>query len=413
MGLIKAAFSAVGSTLHDQWKDATMCEDMGNNVLMVKKTTVNQVITTGSRIIVAPGQLAVLYDQGKILDATAEPGNYSYDSGTSPSFFNGEFKGVFKEMFERFTYGGGVAKDQAVFFFNVKEILDNKFGTPHPVPYKDWGHPIINPRTNGYIPMRVEVKCFGKYTFRIVDPVLFMTQIAGKAEVVTKDMVVEQMRAEVIGAFSNVMNGLGEEPYKIEVMSLPNKTGEIKDIMDEKVFDKSIRDRGISLVSFVIESLTLDEESSKKIDQYEIGGDAYQQKGVLTDAYGKAVQEAASNPNGAMNGFVGVGMMNMAGGGVFGNLNANTQPNQPMPQQPVQSGSWTCAKCGVQSTGKFCTDCGAPKPEAVKCAKCGAVVIGKFCGECGEKVSQKTVCLKCGTVNESGKFCADCGAKLE
>lgn len=411
MGLIKAAVGAVGSTLHDQWKEAIRCEDMPNDVLMVKKTTKTGVISNGSTVIVGPGQCAIIYDNGRIIDASAEEGVYTFDDSSTPSLFAGQFGGMFKEMWQRFTYNGATSKEQAVFFFNIKEILDNKFGTPAPVPYKDWGHPIMNARTNSYIAMSVEVKCFGKYTFRITDPFLFMSQIAGTADIYRKDDLIEQMRSEVIGAFSNVMNSLGSDKYKIEVLELPNKTDEIKQIMDENVFDEPIRKRGITLVSFIVESLTLDDKSKEKIDNYEIGGDAYQQQGVMTGAYANAVQSAASNANGAANGFMGIGMMNMAAGNAFGGVaagngaapmkpqaDAAVQAQTPVqPQPPVEAPAtpetkseenndfWKCTNCGAQNNGKFCTECGTKKEEAKFCTNCGNKLASdaKFCPECG------------------------------
>lgn len=430
MGLIRAAAGAIGSTLHDQWKEALRCDDMGSDILMKKVTTPNGVISNGSTVIVAPGQCAIVYDNGRIVDATAEDGYFVFDSSSTPSLFAGQFGGMFKEMWQRFTYGGATAKEQAVYFFNLKEILDNKFGTPAPVPYKDWGHPIMNARTNSYIAMSVKVKCFGKYTFKINNPFLFMSQIAGTASIYRKQDLTEQMRSEVIASFSNVLNGLGSDKYKIEVLDLPNKTDEIKKIMDENVFDEPIRNRGIKLVSFAVESLTLDDESSKKIDNYEIGGDQYQAQGTLTGAYAKAIQDAANNANGAANGFMGIGMMNMASGGAFnGQFQQTPQPMTPNPemaqsqstvqqpqavvtpqpvasepaQQPVQSNNpevvsqptqepqmWHCPNCDKDVSGKFCSDCGAKRPERRVCSNCGNVLqpANKFCPECGTPVEK-------------------------
>ncbi len=402
MGLIKAAVGAVGSTLQDQWKEAIRCEDLGNELLMVKKTTPNGVISNKSTIIVAPGQVAIIFDNGRIVDATAEEGIYTFDTSSTPTFFAGQFGDVFKEMWQRFTYNGATAKQQAVFFFNTKEIIDNKFGTPAPVPYRDWEHAVMNARTGGYTPMRVEVKCFGKYTFKIENPALFMQELAGTADKYTKQQIVEQMRSEVIASFSNVLNGLGDDENKIGALSLPSKSDEIKTLMDEKVFDKPIRDRGLKIVGFAIESVTLDDESEKKIDAYEIGGDVYQQKGALTGAYAQAIQDAANNEGGAMNGFMGVGMMNMASGSaVAGTANAAmTAPMPQGPQSPVPAQApqvpavaetpakpvVVCPKCGHEVNGKFCTECGTPAPQVKKCSNCGKEVDGKFCTECGTKV---------------------------
>lgn len=411
MGLIKAATSAIGSTLQDQWKEAIRCEDMGNDLLMVKKTTPTGVISNKSTIIVAPGQIAIIYDNGRVVDATAEEGIYTFDTSSTPSFFAGQFGAVFKEMWQRFTYNGATAKQQAVFFFNAKEIIDNKFGTPAPIPYKDWDHVVMNARTGGYIPMRVEVKCFGKYTFQIENPAIFMQVISGTADRYSKQEIVEQMRSEVIASFTNVLNGLGEEEYKVGALSLPSKTDVIKKIMDEKVFDKPIRDRGLRLVSFVVESVTLDEESEKKIDAYEIGGDVYQQKGALTGAYAQAVQDAAKNEGGAFNGFMGLGMMNMSTGGMTSGV-ANSAMATTMPQGPAMQ-PYEAAKPPIaKDESKSPVVHEKPGKPVVKCSKCGHEVHGKFCSECGTEVSTKKHCINCGK-EVKGKFCSDCGTKVE
>lgn len=405
MGLIKSAVSAISGTLSDQWKEALRCDDMGNDILMKKVTTPTKVISNKSTVIVGPGQCAVIYDNGKIIDATAEEGLYVFDTSSTPSFFAGQFGAVFKEMWQRFTYGGATAKEQAVFFFNIKEIIGNKFGTPAPVPFQDWSHPIPNQMTGKMLPLRVDVKCFGKYTFRIENPALFMSQIAGLVEVYKKDELVEQMRSEVIASFQNVLNELGTSAHQVPVLELPSQTDEIKQIMDEKVFDEPIRKRGIKIEGFAIESVTLDDESSKKIDKYELGSNAYMQQGSLVGAYSDAVVDAANNANGAANGFMGVGMMNMASGGMMGGAatgpwaNANAEASQQIaannekPQPTVPAGeTWECPTCHEARSGKFCPECGAKKPEA----------------------GEKKVCPVCGVeVRATDKFCPECGAKLQ
>ena len=412
MGLFKAAKDAIGSTLHDQWKEAIRCEDMTNDVLMVKKTTPTGVITNKSTIIVAPGQCAVIYDNGRVIDATAEDGFYTFDSSSSPSFFAGQFGAVFKEMWQRFTFNGATAKEQAVFFFNIKEIMDNKFGTPAPIPFQDWSHPIPNQMTNTLTPLRVQIKCFGKFTFSIMDPALFMQKLAGTADMYKKDQVVEQLRSEVMAVFQNVINELGNSKYKVPVLEMPSQTDEIRQMMDEKVFDEKIRERGIKIESFAVESVTLDDESEKKIDDYELSSNAYMQQGKMVSAYSEAVKSAAENSGGAVNGFMGIGMMNMNTGNVVGgavsgpwNNTANstmdlnkqeptvenkveeTKTEQPVVTEEVKapvSNKWICS-CGAENEGNFCTNCGSPRPRI--CKKCNNKLAkdSKFCSNCGEK----------------------------
>ena len=390
MGLIKSMVSSVGGTLHDQWQELIKCEDMGNDILMKKVSTPTGQISKGSRIMVAPGQVAVIFDSGSVVDATAEEGIYEFDKSTSPSFFGGQFGQVFGEMWQRFKYNGAENKEQAVFYFNVKEIIDNKFGTATPIAFQDWSHPIPNQMTGTFSPLRVEVRCYGKYTFRISDPVTFMRIHAGVADTVTKEEITEQMRAEVIGSFQNVLNELGNSEHKVPVLELPSQTDEIKKTMDEKVFDEAIRNRGLQLVGFVVESVSLDEESSKKIDNYELSSNSMMQQGTLVGAYANAVQDAANNANGAAQGFMGVGMMNMASGGMMGGVaqapfnnqtGASSTPVDPFQRPEVkeevksvveepkteetapvteEAAAKFCSNCGTPVTGKFCSNCGNP-----------------------------------------------------
>ena len=389
MGLIKAAAAAVGTTLHDQWKEYIRCDDLGQDILMKRVSTPNGVISKDSAIQVAPGQIAVVFQNGQILDATAEEGIFTFDESTSPSFFAGQFGAVFKEMWERFTYNGGTFKEQAVFYINAKEIMDNKFGTPAPIPYQDWSHPIPNQMTNSMSPIRVDVKCFGKYTFKISDPAIFMSRVAGTAEEYRKDELCEQMRSEVIGAFQNVLNELGTSEHKVPVLELPSSTDEIKKVMDEKVFDQPIRDRGLSILGFVVESVTLDEESKKKIDNYELSSNQFMQQGTLTGAYANAVGDAAKNEAGAMNGFLGVGMMNMASGGMMGAVTNNVMNSQP-------------SAANMQSYDPYTNQAAEQLNQARTVAGASSV-----------NTQEVNYCPNCGTRSQGGSFCVNCGTKLK
>ena len=423
MGLIKAIAGSIGGTLKDQWLDLIKCENMDMETLMVKQTTKSGQISKGSRILVAPGQVAVIYDSGSVVDATAEEGVYTFDQSSSPSFFGGQFGPVFKEMWQRFTYGGTPAKEQAVFFFSIKEILDNKFGTATPIPFQDWSHAIPNQMTNSLQPMRVNVRCYGKYTFKLDDVAAFMRIHAGTANVVKKNDITEQMRSEVMAAFQNVLNEMGNSQHRVPVLELPSFTDEIKGVMDEKVFDAPIRARGVKLIGFAIESVSLDEESQAKIDRYEYSSNAMMQQGKIIDV----METAAGNEAGAAGAFMGLGMANMGSGGMTGGAMQNAWNGQggqttydPYGQgggQPQAPQGVPCPKCGTMITGKFCPECGtpAPAPKPIKkCPKCGTETTGKFCPECGTPLPTdegKKRCPKCGT-EATGKFCPECGTPL-
>ena len=406
MGLIKAAASAIGSTFKDQWKEAIRCEDLGNDILMKKVTTPTGVISNKSTIIVGPGQCAVIYDNGRIIDASAEEGVYTFDTSSTPSFFAGQFGAVFKEMWNRFTYNGATSKQQAVFFFNIKEIINNNFGTKTPVLFQDWAHPIPNRMTGKLLPLSLKIKCFGKYTFKIENPAVFMSEIAGMADEYRKDQLTEQMFSEVLDAFQNLLNQLGTEKHQIPAMELPSQTDEIKEMMANTEFDAPIRRRGIQLTGFVVEGVSLDEESEKKITEYEHNSNAYMQQGRIIDVMDKA----ASNANGAASGFMGLGFMNMqSGGAVNGAVNgamqgafgeselANSRVNENtiMPQEPTGNNTPEEKEAEVTEATETTE---ADTTEEVQEEKTAEGP--KFCPECGTKLTPGT------------KFCPECGKKL-
>lgn len=400
MGLIKAAVGAIGSTFKDQWKEAIRCEDLGNDILMKKVTTPTGVITNKSTIIVGPGQCAVIYDNGRVLDASAEEGVFTFDSSSSPSFFAGQFGAVFKEMWNRFTYNGATSKQQAVFFFNIKEIINNTFGTKTPVLFQDWAHPIPNRMTGKLLPLSLKIKCFGKYTFKIENPAVFMSEIAGMADVYRKDQLTEQMLSEVLDAFQNLLNQLGTQAHQIPAMELPSQTDEIREMMANTTFDEPIRRRGIQLTGFVVEGVSPDEESEKKISEYEHNSNAYMQQGRILDV----METAAGNANGAATGFMGLGFMNMQSGGAVNETmqnamagafsadelaNSRVNENTIMPQEPTSA----------QTPEEKTEVAEEPKNEDAP-AEENQTTGPKFCPECGTKLDPGT------------KFCPECGKKL-
>ena len=438
MGLIKAGIGALGGTLADQWKEFFYCDSLENDVLMVKgskrvggrssNTKGNDnIISNGSGIAVADGQCMIIVEQGKVVEFCAEPGEFTYDSSTEPSIFSGKLgdsiKETFKTVGKRFTYGGDTGKDQRVYYFNTKEILDNKFGTPNPFMFE-----VINKRIG--MARTVQVRCNGVYSYRITDPLLFYTKIAGNVDdEYRRDEIDMQLKTEFISALQPAFARLTE--LELRPAQIPAHTTELKDAMNAALKTEWTDRRGISVESIALNPITLTDEDMKKITQMEdaatMGSNPFMMAGRMTDAQANAMEAAANNPNGAMNGFMGFNMAMGANGGFNAAqmYQAGVQQQQQMAQQqsapipasatPAQGG-WKCA-CGATMTGKFCTECGAPKPaeEGWTCS-CGAVNKGKFCSNCGSKKPAGAPlyqCDKCGWKPEDPhnppKFCPECG----
>ena len=219
MGLIKAGIGALGGTLADQWKEFFYCDALPNDVLMRKgeKRTSGRssntkgndnIISNGSGIAVADGQCMIIVEQGKIVDICAEPGEYTYDMSTEPSIFSGSLgdsvKATFQTIGKRFTYGGDTAKDQRVYYFNTKELIDNKFGTPNPIPFR-----VVDSKIG--LDIDVSVRCSGVYSYKIADPMLFYTNVCGNVEQ-------EYSRDELDGQLKTA--SASSSPRNISVISL-------------------------------------------------------------------------------------------------------------------------------------------------------------------------------------------------
>ena len=431
MGLIKAGIGALGGVLADQWKEFFYCDSLENDVLMVKGSkrvsgrssntkASDNIISNGSGIAVADGQCMIIVEQGKVVEVCAEPGEFTYDSSTEPSLFSGKLGDTIKETFKtvgkRFTYGGDTGKDQRVYYFNTKEILDNKFGTPNPFMFE-----VANKRLNLY--RSVQVRCNGIYSYRITDPLLFYTKIAGNvSDEYRREEIDMQLKTEFISALQPAFAMLTE--LELRPAQIPAHTTELKDALNKALAVDWTQRRGISVESIALNPITLTPEDMQKINQMEdaatMGSNPFMMAGRMTDAQASAMEAAASNPNGAMNGFMGFNMAMGANGG----FNAAQMYQAGVAQQqaapaPAQGG-WKCA-CGATVSGNFCTECGAKKPadEGWTCA-CGAVNKGKFCPNCGQKKPAGAPiyqCDKCGWKPEDPtnvpKFCPECGDRFD
>ena len=447
MGLIRAAISAVGGTMADQWKEFFICESLDVDVLAVKgqkrigsrsanKKGSDNLITSGSGIAVADGQCALIVEQGKIVEVCAEPGEYTYDASTEPTIFSGNLGSSLDQVFDvigkRFTYGGDTGKDQRIYYINTKELIDNKFGTPNPVPFR------VVDRNIG-LDVDVAVRCSGVYSYRISNPLLFYANVCGNIEQeYRREELDHQLKTEFISALQPAFAKISD--LEIRPNALPGHVTELCDAMNEALTGKWANTRGITVVSVAIGTIDLPKEDAEMIKQAQktaILRDPMMAAATLTEAQAGAMKTAADNSAGAMTGFMGMGMAAQNGGMNAQNLyqmgaemaqhnagqnqqNVSSQPHMTAPGKGGEkeaAGKWTCA-CGAvnEKEWKFCQECGKERPQEGWICSCGAENKGKFCTECGKPRPKGTPvyqCDKCGWKPEDPKnppkFCPECG----
>lgn len=447
MGLIRAAISAVGGTMADQWKEFFICESLDADVLAVKgqkrigsrsanKKGSDNLITSGSGIAVADGQCVLIVEQGKIVEVCAEPGEYTYDASTEPTIFSGNLGSSLDQVFDvigkRFTYGGDTGKDQRIYYINTKELIDNKFGTPNPVPFR------VVDRNIG-LDVDVAVRCSGVYSYRISNPLLFYANVCGNIEQeYRREELDHQLKTEFISALQPAFAKISD--LEIRPNALPGHVTELCDAMNEALTGKWANTRGITVVSVAIGTIDLPKEDAEMIKQAQktaILRDPMMAAATLTEAQAGAMKTAAGNSAGAMTGFMGMGMVAQNGGMNAQNLyqmgaemaqhnagqnqqNVSSQPHMTAPGKGGEkeaAGKWTCA-CGAvnEKEWKFCQECGKERPQEGWICSCGAENKGKFCTECGKPRPKGTPvyqCDKCGWKPEDPKnppkFCPECG----
>lgn len=433
MGLIKALSGSVGGILGDQWKEFFYCPAIPADVIVTKgikkvsgrssntKGTEN-VITSGSVIVVNEGQCMIIVDQGKVVEICAEPGEYTYDQSSEPTVFGGDLVANLEDTLinigKRFTFGGEAPKDQRIYFFNTKELMGNKYGTPSPVPFR-----VVD--QNIGLDIDISIRCFGEYSYRVTNPILFYTNVCG-------NVVSTYRRSEIdVQLKSEVMTSLQPTFARISAMGiryseLPGHTMEIASALNEVLSEKWRELRGIEIVSFGVNSVKASEEDEamiKELQRNAVFRNPNMAAAHMVSAQADAMKAAAANTNaGPAMAFMGMNMANQAGGANIQNLfdMGQQQQMQQMAKQQAakQENTWKCT-CGHDgNAGKFCTECGSPKPvrsDGWICS-CGTVNKGKFCMECGAKKPAgipQYKCDKCGwepaDATKPPKFCPECG----
>lgn len=427
MGLIKAITGAAGGVLADSWREFFYCDSdvLNENTLAAKgqKRTSDKgrssntkgesnIISDGSIISVNDGQCMIIVESGEIVDVCAEPGQFTYDRSTEPSIFYGSLGEGIRKSFERigqrFTFGGDTGKDQRIYYFNTKEIYGNKYGTSSPIPFR-----IVD--ANLGLDMDTAVRMNGEYSYRLTDPLVFYKRVCGNVEEpFTRDRLDSQMKSELLTALQPALARISE--MGVRYSAIPAHTKELAGFLNDELSQEWGEQRGIQVEKFGVNSITLPEEVEDQIRNRQMAQtmtDPNQAAAVMTSATADAMRTAAANEGGAMNAFMGMGMAQGMGGGAAAQM---FQQGAAQPQQQQQSAypmaagggfgggqpvggavagaaagvadGWTCPQCGNANTGKFCGNCGTPKPAPAEstrwfCTECGHENTGNFCANCG------------------------------
>lgn len=417
MGIIKAFVGAMSGNLADQWQEVLEADNMSDTTVFTKgvkvrtdkrssnKRGTEDVISNGSIIHVYPGQFMILVDGGRVVDFTAEEGYYKVDNSAAPSLFAGQFGASLKDAFARIKFGGTPSCSQKVYFINMQEIKGIKFGTRNPVNYFD-----------NFYNAELFLRAHGTYSIKITNPLKFYEEVIPKnTDRVDITAINEQYLSEFLEALTAAMNKMSADGIRISYVA--SKSRELSQYMANEL-DSSWNDmRGFEVQAVGIASLSYDDESKELINMRNKGamlGDASVREGYVQGAVARGFESAGSNPGGATGAFVGMGVGMGAGGGFMAAASETNREEMKRAREDSASASgWICSCGKAGNDGKFCSECGAKKPEEISwTCSCGKTNTGKFCSECGAKKPEGDWTCECGTINPVGaKFCSECGKR--
>lgn len=465
MGIIRAAIDSIGGGLADSWLEVIEPSEMDMRTVFAPGVSVPQgrndkrnsntkgtsnTVSNGSIIHVYEHQMMILVDGGAIVDYTAEPGYFKVDNSSLPSLFNGQFGASVKETFNRIKFGGTTPGVQKVFYINTAEMAGINFGTKTPINYYD-----------GVYDMDLNVRAFGKFSIALTEnPLEFYKKVIPTSAVTNNeavdigDLINENYIMEFLDALQQALTEISANNVRISQISTRANRDLLKSTISDLLYESWRRDRGI-VIGDVGVTVSYDDETKKILTERNKGAmlkDATIREGYVQGSVARGLEAAGSNANGSMAGFMGMGIGMNAGGNFMGAASNNNmqqmqmqqqaqqaqqqaayqQQQQAQPQQPHSepapapapapvADGWTCSCGKTGNIGKFCAECGSPKPVPADngpwtCPECGNQNSGKFCANCGTKKPEKPKkikCDKCGYEPDmSGpipKFCPNCG----
>ena len=350
MGFIQAVKGSIGGSLADQWKDfygpksnvsATAGVFPGvpmgtNNGRGANYKGNENIITNGSKIVVPEGTALVTIQDGAITGIITEAGGYEYtnDNPNAKSIFAGDspVDALVKQSWERFKFGGVPGTQQLIFYVNMKEIPNNRFGTQSEIYWDD-----------AYFGTQVGAVTRGTYTLKIADPILFIKNFVpvvfvspGAPEFDFADMdnpAGEQLFNEVVGSLSAAFSNYTNDPSKGNRMSrIQGDQIGFAQALSKAVDDgyQWRQDRGLEIVKTAIMSIEYDEDTKlmmkdvKRADALSgTRGNSFMQQSVA-----RGMQAAGETGGGANMAFMGMGM------GAAGNVMGGMQHNNPGTYQP-------------------------------------------------------------------------------
>ena len=328
--------------------------DSSSNTMVHRYDRNGKEIMMGAQLTVRESQVAVFVNEGKIADVF-QPGRYELSTQNMPVL----------TALKSWKYGFNSPFKAEVYFVNTKQFLDMKWGTSNPVMMRDSEFGMVR------------LRAFGIYSFRVVDPVVFLKEVFGTTELMTVEGVEGQVKRTVVSALSDIIPQ-SKFPALDLVANYVNMGHCALNALSPR-----FAPLGLKLESFVIENISLPQEVEAAMDRRTSMVVVVDLNKYTQFQAAEAIRDAAQNEGGSAGMGMGMGAGMAMGQMMQGAMQSQQQPAAPAPQaatapcvacqQPMPLGSKFCPQCGASQAAATCADCGKPlAPGAKFCPECGA-----------------------------------------
>jgi membrane protease subunit (stomatin/prohibitin family) len=318
----------------------------------------------GSQVIVRESQQAVFFRDGKSLDVFG-PGRHTISTANVP---------LLVDLIGK-AFSGETPFKAEVYFVNMREFVDQKWGTPEPVALRDSDLGMVR------------VRAFGTYSMQTKDAQLFVNKVVGTQGLYYTNDIDNFLRSMIISNLTDILGGI-----KKSLFDLPSLYDEISAGTKAKAQDE-FNTLGIDLKTLFVSNISPTEETAKAIDERAAMGAIGNMQAYLQFKTARAVEQAAMASGEGGGGFAQMGAGMGAGVGM-GAMMAG------MMGQAMQGGA---AAVGAAAATVTCPSCGQAMPANAK-----------FCNNCGAKIGQSMICANCkADVPAGSKFCPNCGNQVE
>jgi excisionase family DNA binding protein len=196
-------------------------------------------IKRGAQLIVRESQVAQFVYLGEFGD-TFGPGKHSLVTDNIPIL----------STLKGWKYGFESPFKADVYYVNTRLFTGNKWGTSNPIMMRDADFGIVR------------VRAFGTFDFRVVEPKLFLREVAGSDHHFRLDEFAETMRSRVVSVFSDAL-----ATAKIPVLDLATRYTDLGEALLPLINPVMSAKYGIEIASFILENASVPPEVEKAIDE--------------------------------------------------------------------------------------------------------------------------------------------------